>query len=146
MTATKKYARWLLAALLAAPALAFAAEPELPPYFSAHCFECHDSETKKGNLDLSALKADFANPDLFGRWVKVHDRIESGEMPPKKHERPPADETTAVRDWLHSKLLSADQARIAAESRTGIRRLTRAEYENTIRDLFVIRVYKPGRV
>ena len=58
-------------------------------FFEQHCFDCHDATEKKGGLDLDALKTNFADAENFGRWVKVHDRIESGEMPPKKKERPP---------------------------------------------------------
>ena len=60
-------------------------------FFDAHCYDCHDADTHKGNLDLTALKQDFADSENFARWVKVHDRIESGEMPPKKKPRPPAE-------------------------------------------------------
>ncbi len=111
---------------------------ELPPkiFFAKHCAECHDAETKKGNLDLTSLKPDFADAENFARWVKVHDRIASGEMPPKKKARPPAVDTAAVVKSLRGSLLKAEQARLAGTSRTGLRRLTRAEYENTIRDLF----------
>ncbi len=105
-------------------------------FFEAHCYDCHDADTHKGNLDLAALKRDFADPENFARWVKVHDRIESGEMPPKKKPRPPADEIKAATAWLNETLITADRARLDAESRTGVRRLTRAEYENTVRDLF----------
>ena len=91
---------------------------------------------QKGNLDLSALKADFSNAEIFPRWVKVFERLESGEMPPKKRERPPAAELTGVTTWLKQSLLGADRARLNAAERTGLRRLTRAEYENTVRDLF----------
>jgi hypothetical protein len=111
-----------------------AAQPDA--FLREHCTECHDAETQKGNLDLTALKTDFANLETFARWVKVHDRIASGEMPPKKKERPPAAETSAVQKWLHDSLSAADNARLAGKSRTGVRRLTRSEYENTIRDLF----------
>ncbi|MCB1089349.1 MAG: DUF1587 domain-containing protein, partial [Verrucomicrobiae bacterium] len=78
----------------------------------------------------------FGNPDLFARWVKVHDRIASGEMPPKKKPRPETAETEAVTTWLSSALVEAEKATLDAEGRTGIRRLTRSEYENTVRDLF----------
>ncbi len=105
-----------------------------PPYFEKHCYQCHDASTKKGGFDLSALKIDPANPDNFARWLKVHDRIESGEMPPKK--KPPAVEKAAATKWLHELLIQAEQAKLAGEGRTGLRRLTRAEYENTMRDLF----------
>jgi hypothetical protein len=113
---------------------AHAAEPTA--FFDAHCYDCHDTDTHKGNLDLTTLKQDFADPENFARWVKVQDRIESGEMPPKKKPRPPAADLKAVTAWLNDALVEADRARLDAESRTGVRRLTRAEYENTVRDLF----------
>jgi len=105
-------------------------------FFKAHCVECHDADTKKGNLDLTALKPNFADAENFARWVKVHDRIESGEMPPKKKARPPAKDTAVVVEGLRESLIAAEQAKLAGTGRTGLRRLTRAEYENTLRDLF----------
>ena len=105
-------------------------------FFEKHCTECHDAETKKGNLDLTSLKPDFADAESFARWVKVHDRVESGEMPPKKKPRPAARETAAMTKWLRTSLVGAEQRKLAGEGRTGLRRLTRAEYENTMRDLF----------
>lgn len=109
-----------------------------PPkaFFEAHCYECHDSNAKQGGLDLSTLKFEMSNAENFGRWLKIHDRIESGEMPPKKQARPPVAETVTVTKWLKDSLIKAEQAQSAGEVRTGVRRLTRAEYENTIRDLF----------
>ena len=111
---------------------------ELPPesFFENHCYDCHDTETKKGDFDLTSLPRSFDKPAEFARWVKVFDRIESGEMPPKKKKRPPADQKLAVMKWLKSALITGETERLAGGGRTGIRRLTRIEYENTIRDLF----------
>ena len=128
----KTLGRTILTLIL--PAAAWSAEPKA--FFEDHCFECHDSDTRKGNLDLTSLKADFANPEDFARWVKVHDRLASGEMPPKKKARPPAAEAEAVTKWVRDSLLSAENQRLAGEVRTGVRRMTRSEYENTMRDLF----------
>ena len=105
-------------------------------FFEKHCIECHNAETKKGGLDLNSLQPDLADPDTFARWVKVYDRIESGEMPPKKKARPPAQKTTAMTKWLRTSLVGAELKKLGSEGRTGLRRLTRAEYENTMRDLF----------
>ena len=113
---------------------------ELPPsagaFIEKRCVDCHDSDTKKGNLDLTALKPDFTDPETFALWLKVHDRIESGEMPPKKKARPEAGEVKTVTGWLAESLVKAERTRLDAEGRTGVRRLTRTEYENTVRDLF----------
>jgi len=32
------------------------------PFLEQHCIECHDAETKKGDLDLTALKFDLRPP------------------------------------------------------------------------------------
>jgi hypothetical protein len=105
-------------------------------FFETHCYECHDTTAKRGGLDLSSLKLDLADTDNFARWVKIHDRIESGEMPPAKQPRPPAADVAAVMKQLRQSLVAAEQLRLTGEGRTPLRRLTRAEYENTIRDLF----------
>ncbi len=127
----------LLSGLLTALApMPVAAEESLTTFLAKHCTECHDKDTKKGNLDLTSLKPDFTDAETFARWVKVHDFVASGEMPPKKKARPSVADTAAVLKSLRESLLKAEQAKLAGTGRTGLRRLTRAEYENTIRDLF----------
>ncbi len=117
-----------------------AARGEIPrvvhTMFENRCLDCHDADSKKGNLDLTALKPDFGDTETFGTWLKVHDRIASGEMPPKKKARPEVGELKAVTAWMAESLVKAERTRLDGESRTGVRRLSRAEYENTVRDLF----------
>lgn len=127
----------LLASLALPGAGAASAGGDDPPraFFEAHCYECHDDATRKGGLDLTALKPDFADADTFARWLKVHDRVSAGEMPPKKRKRPPTAEADALTLFLRRALLAADRARLDAQGRTALRRLSRAEYENTVRDL-----------
>jgi hypothetical protein len=98
--------------------------------------ECHDLETKKGGLDLTALDFDPGNPTNFLRWVLIHDRVSRGEMPPpKKKARPEAGELAAFTNSLSADLISFERARIAKEGRATRRRLNRYEYENALRDL-----------
>ena len=105
-------------------------------FFEKHCFECHDATIKHGGLELSTLKVELTNLDNFARWVKIYDRIESGEMPPQKKGRPPMTEVAEAKKWIKESLIKAERAKLAGEVRTGLRRMTRVEYENTIRDLF----------
>ena len=109
-----------------------------PPtkFFEAHCNSCHDAEAKKGDLDLTALAFDPADPENVTRWIKVHDSIAAGEMPPKNKPRPTATEITAATNTLHADLVAAEKKAQAADGKTRLRRLTRSEYENTVRDLF----------
>ncbi|MEY4272736.1 MAG: hypothetical protein RL250_1602, partial [Verrucomicrobiota bacterium] len=74
--------RLLLALLLGS--VTGAAEPRA--FLEKHCFECHDGETKKGGLDLTALRYDAAKPE---KWLQVHDAVADGEMPPAKKKSQP---------------------------------------------------------
>ncbi len=125
--------RSLLLLVLLSPELVHA---QSAAFFSKHCVSCHDAEKKRGGLDLTALKDDLADPETFARWIKIHDRIASGEMPPRSRPRPPAADGATTVKTLHDQLVQAEQAKRDDEGRTALRRLTRVEYENTVRDLF----------
>lgn len=111
---------------------------EALPFLKQHCIECHDADTKKGGLDLEALKPDFAEPQIFAKWERVFDKIERGEMPPKKKPRPTEAEQKPAMAALRACLHEASAARQAHEGRVVFRRLNRVEYENTIHDLLAI--------
>lgn len=110
------------------------AEETTTQFFAQYCVDCHGSKTQEATLDLRSLSRDFGNSDHFRRWVKVHDRIASGEMPPRDADQPTVAERTAARKAIHESLIAAERERAKHVPR--LRRLTRAEYENTIRDLF----------
>ena len=120
--------------LFLASALVSTAAAAVPPLLEKHCVECHDAETKKGDFDLTALKPELTNPQVYAQWVKVYDQIASGEMPPAKKPRP---ETAAAAGYLNElrlKLRVAEESRIQWEGRTVKRRLNRFEYENRAGD------------
>ncbi|RBP43638.1 cytochrome c [Roseimicrobium gellanilyticum] len=109
--------------------------PALKTFLEQHCVECHDAETKKGELDLTALSFQLDDAKALSAWVKVHDRVQSGEMPPAKKSRPAASETDPVLKSLATELRHADAAREQRDGRSRLRRLNRVEFENSIRDL-----------
>ncbi|MBS1788768.1 MAG: DUF1592 domain-containing protein [Acidobacteria bacterium] len=138
----------LLAILIATIGICWAAYPHLQPlnadvngavdvraFLETNCFMCHNATAKKGNLDLTALNPDFSDAQTFATWVKVHDRVRDGEMPPKAAPQPEAAERTAFLKALAAPMIAADEARIRREGRAVLRRMNRYEYENTLRDL-----------
>src|SRR5262249_13173185 len=119
--------------LLAWPAVTRAAAPA---FFEKHCQQCHIADVKKGGLDLTALPLELDKPETAARWVKDGDGIAAGEMPPRRvRERPTPAEVADVTRWLRDGLVAAE-AKTETDGRTRLRRLTRTEYENTVRDLF----------
>ena len=114
-----------------------AAEPAAPDkaFVGDHCTSCHNAEDKKGRLDLTGLAFDPKDPANLAVWVKVHDRVTAGEMPPRSRPRPDAARQKAFVEGLAQSIVAAERAALAGEGRATLRRLNRHEYENALRDL-----------
>ncbi len=125
--------RLLVMALLAGPALGAMPE-QLAPLMEQACFDCHDKETAKGGLDLTALPFTFNDLSTRERWIRIHDRVDKGEMPPKAADLPPPERAAIVKQ-LSSAIDEADHADIVANGRGPMRRLNRDEYEQNLRDV-----------
>ena len=128
----------LLATVLGASAASGDDPAPLEPFFERHCYDCHSGAKPEAGLDLAVLSRDLSNPDTLRRFVRIHDRIAKGEMPPAEAARPAADEVAAVTGWLDAELFRADSARIDRSGRARMRRMTRSEYENTLKDLLAL--------
>ncbi len=100
-----------------------------------YCASCHNDVDKEGGFDLTALPFSLANAGNFLTWVKVHDRMVAGEMPPKEKKRPDPRELQGFIEEVASSLTAQEQAEIAKRGRSVMRRLNRAEYENSLRDI-----------
>jgi hypothetical protein len=121
-------------------ALAAAAEPaSLRPFLARHCVECHDADTAKGGVDLESLEYRPEQRSNARVWEQVFDRVAKDEMPPRKQARPPAEEKGVWLAQLEEDLRNTSIATQGREGRGPVRRLTRAEYENTLEDLLHIR-------
>jgi len=118
--------------LSAVPMLAHA--QSAPPQIEKSCLECHDKDNTKGSLDLTALPFDLANPATRDRWIRIYDRVEKGEMPPKPEDLPKLERAELVKS-LSASITAADQADILAHGRGPLRRLNRDEYEQNLRDI-----------
>ena len=104
-----------------------------------YCLSCHDQDHEKGGLVLEKVEnEDVArHPDV---WEKVVRKLRARQMPPVGKERP--DEGTY--DAVISSLVATLDRAAAAHPNPGrtatIRRLTRTEYQNAIRDLLALEV------
>ena len=102
-----------------------------------NCLECHDSDTKKGKLDLTTLAFDLSDPLRVERWVHVFERVEKNEMPPKSARMTPEhrkDFLAALEKPLHA----SSAANAAKNGRGPMRRLNRIEFEQNLRDLLAL--------
>jgi mono/diheme cytochrome c family protein len=114
-----------------------AADPPAPDkaFVGDHCTGCHNAEDRKGRLDLTTLAFDPKDPANLAVWIKVHDRVAAGEMPPKSRPRPDAAGQKVFVEGLAKSIVATERAALAGEGRATLRRLNRHEYENALRDL-----------
>ena len=99
-----------------------------------HCMDCHD-DTKEGGLNLLSLEWKLDDPHISSVWVKIHDRLASGEMPPKEDSRLDEIERGAAVKDLASRIVRFQEKRYVQHGRAVSRRVNRFEYENILRDL-----------
>ena len=64
--------------------------PAAVAFIEKYCADCHNDVDKEARLDLTSLAYQPNDGANFALWVKVHDRVKAGEMPPKKKPRPEA--------------------------------------------------------
>ncbi|HVE01908.1 MAG TPA: DUF1592 domain-containing protein [Sphingomicrobium sp.] len=129
---------WLpILSFILLPRLSFPAaqDSKVQAYFDAHCIKCHGPDTAKGDFRIDTLSK-LVGVENTPQWLEIMERINSGEMPPKKvQKRPSADESAGVVAWIAAKMKEGEAARMAARGRVSYNRLTRDEYVNTVRDL-----------
>ena len=105
--------------------------------FDFTCSECHTSPDPEGGFDLAKYRTVESLSADRDQWELIMKRLKAREMPPAEIERPEAEIAALI------KLLETDFARFDAAikpdpGRVTARRLNRAEYTNTIRDLLAI--------
>ncbi len=112
------------------------------PFLAKHCVDCHGPDLAEGKLRLDTIPADFFTRQSAAQWVEVLDRLNLGEMPPEDEARPDADELARVTDWITTELAQVQSLASSTGGRIVLRRLTRSEYTNTVRDLFGITFFE----
>lgn len=110
------------------------------PFVQQHCSGCHDRDGHEAGLNLEDMQMSPVPHESMVTLERVYDRISRGEMPPAGEEQPSAGEKAAFLDRLGKGLRQTGLERQATEGRGPVRRLTRAEYENTVKDLLQINV------
>lgn len=108
---------------------------DILPVLENYCFSCHD-ETAKGGVNLEALSQDSTFWMEPKTWERTLNAIRDASMPPAKKAQPKAAERALLSAWLASTLDNPDAAKVPSDiGRKPLQRLSRLEYNNTVRDL-----------
>jgi mono/diheme cytochrome c family protein len=113
-------------------------EPRVRQLLADHCLDCHSGTEPAAGLGLDhfqTLRSIRRENDV---WEKVWRRVEDGSMPPAEHGEMPAEERRWLGRWVDDALHKIDCSQGISPGQVTIRRLTRTEYRNSIRDLLGI--------
>ena len=140
---TRGLYRWICVSSLVYPGVLQSATPSVDvasAFLSEHCVRCHSGPSPIGKVPLDKLAAEPSSESAEGAWVSVAEQLRAGRMPPPTEPRPEPGLTDSVLAWIES--LSSDTQPL--DGRVLFRRLNRAEYENTLRDLLGVDVDLEG--
>ena len=115
------------------PAVSF--EQAVLPVLTDYCVACHNEKKPSGGLNLTTFKTAASVLEHRDTWERIQQKIQSGEMPPKGAPKPEAAEIKALSKFIEAEFERADQNTKPDPGRITARRLNRAEYNNTVRDL-----------
>lgn len=115
-------------------------QEKLQPFVKQYCADCHNAEDPEAGIDFNAFPTEASMLTGHGRksWEKILAMLEIGAMPPADMDQPPAELRNELTAWLEDKLFNLDCEMIDDPGRVTVRRLNRAEYRNTIRDLLSV--------
>src|SRR3989442_1025711 len=104
-----------------------------------YCVSCHNDHLKKGGLALDIVAANEVghNPEV---WEKVLRKVRARQMPPVGMPRPDEATYEAAISSLETSLDRAAAVNPNPGRTNTLRRLTRTEYQNAVRDLLALEI------
>jgi len=119
---------------------------ERPPVASAqralinqYCVGCHSTKLKSGGLALDTVSVESLNQNTE-IWEKVLHKVRARYMPPAGMPRPDEKAYQSLVSYLETSLDQLSAANPNPGRTATLRRLTRTEYQNSIRDLLGLQV------
>ncbi|MFT5240348.1 MAG: hypothetical protein ACI9X0_001321 [Kiritimatiellia bacterium] len=109
-------------------------DTHVQPLLESYCYDCHGDDKTKADLNLEAfftIEEVLADKKL---WNHVSQNITQHVMPPKEKRAPTLAERDVITQWIDQTLYKIDPDK-PDPGHVTLRRLNRAEYNNTIRDL-----------
>lgn len=106
-------------------------------WLADHCLRCHSGSKPKGGVDLSGFRNAIDVSKASQLWRRVVEQIESQEIPPAGEKSLGSVQRAQMVAFLRTALAARDPAN-PDPGPAVLRRLSRSEYERTVRDLLAI--------
>ena len=111
-------------------------ESVVKPFVSEFCYPCHGNKGEaKNGLNIQSFETVGSLINQRNHWEDIVGMLKRSEMPPMEEEQPEEKRRQAVATWVERELARIDRVTPPDPGRVTARRLNRAEYNNTIREL-----------
>ncbi len=115
--------------------------PQIRPLVQQYCVKCHGGEQTKGDVNLKEYERVGQTLKDMKVWKRALEQVEHGDMPPDDAPQPKPEEKALLTSWVKMMVTSVESGRLGKDpGRTTLRRLNRNEYNNTIQDLFGLKI------
>lgn len=118
--------------LLVSTSVAADFEAQIQPLLQEFCVRCHGAEKMKSGVRVDRLNG-LGEESHLKLWEEIQEQLAEKAMPPDDEPQPSPEDREKLVAWIEQLL---NEARLRETERNGsIRRLTVAQYRNTLRDL-----------
>lgn len=100
-----------------------------------YCYDCHTGDGAEGGIRVDLFERQGTLEDNVELVEKIILALKEQQMPPADAEQPTGETRVNTLEWIEGQLHEFDCGSVSRPGRVTIRRLNRAEYNNTIRDL-----------
>jgi hypothetical protein len=106
------------------------------PFLTTYCLDCHSGKKPKAELNLGAYGTFQSVTQDLEQWEVVLEQLETKTMPPAEAKRqPPPEARRNMIAWIRAVRQREAERGAGDPGPVAARRLSNAEYDNTIRDL-----------
>ncbi len=111
-------------------------DTQVRPILQLHCTKCHGQKSQKGELRLDTLSPNFLEDRRAAeRWHDVREALNRGDMPPSEEPKLQSKQRQILVQWIDEQIAALGNSKKSTKGRVVLRRLNRAEYQNTMKDL-----------
>jgi hypothetical protein len=114
-------------------------DKDIKPILDKFCIRCHGERKQKGDVRLDLLNPDYVKGPDAEAWHAALDVINTADMPPDDVKQPSTEERRKLVDWMTTSLKYAKEMKRGKQS-TVIRRLTKAQYNNSLKDILGVEI------
>jgi hypothetical protein len=127
--------QFCMALCLAFDPVSTQAQDPIRPFLKSYCADCHEGTEAERESDLVSLALPNSDTESLRKWSMVYQRVAEHQMPPADVDQPEEADRQRFLDEISKRLTVVESEVRQTNGRSGVRRLSRVEFEASLQDL-----------